>query len=98
MPNQFFSNALSISIYFILFEKSEKSWNKIAAPQIRRYKDALSSVPHCDENPIYVFSEKELRGLIPNFHIHGSVSDLYIPRIGPHIFMQQNRQTDFGNI
>jgi hypothetical protein len=25
-----------------------------------------------------------LRGLSPNFHIHMSVSDLYIPRIGPH--------------
>jgi hypothetical protein len=25
------------------------------------------------------------RGLSPNFHIHVSVSDLYIPRIGPHI-------------
>ncbi len=37
-----------------------------------------------------------LRGLSPNFHIHVSVSDLYIPRIGPHIFLQQNRQTDRG--
>ncbi len=27
----------------------------------------------------------ELRGLSPNFHIHVSVSHLYIPRIGPHI-------------
>jgi hypothetical protein len=27
-----------------------------------------------------------------------SVSDLYVPRIGPHIFLQQNRQTDRGNI
>ncbi len=26
-----------------------------------------------------------LRGLSPSFHIHVSVSDLYIPRIGPHI-------------
>jgi hypothetical protein len=34
---------------------------------------------------------------IPNFHIHVSVSDLHIPRIGPHIFLQQNRQTDPGN-
>jgi hypothetical protein len=34
---------------------------------------------HFDENPIYVFTEKELRGLSPNFHIHVSVSDLYIP-------------------
>ncbi len=37
---------------------------------------------HCNKNPIYVFREKELRGLSPNFHIHVSVSDLYIPRIG----------------
>jgi hypothetical protein len=41
----------------------------------------------------------------PNFHIHVSVGDLYIPRIGPHIWLQQNgsvyfenRQTDPGNI
>jgi hypothetical protein len=40
---------------------------------------------HCYENPIYVFLFWELRGLSPNFHIHVSVSDLYIPRIGPHI-------------
>jgi hypothetical protein len=25
------------------------------------------------------------------------VSDLYIPRIAPHIFLQQNRQTDPGD-
>jgi hypothetical protein len=53
---------------------------------------------HCNENPIYVFTEKEWCGLNPNFHIHVSVNDLYIPRIGPHIFLQQNRQTDCGNI
>jgi hypothetical protein len=34
-----------------------------------------------------IFPEKELRSLSPNFHIHVSVSDLYIPRIGPHIFL-----------
>jgi hypothetical protein len=44
--------------------------------------------PQCNENPIYVFLEKELRGLSPNFHIHVSVSDLYIPKIGPHIFVE----------
>ncbi len=44
------------------------------------------------------FPEKELCGLSPNFHIHVSVSDLYFPRIDPHIFLQQNRQTDSGNI
>jgi hypothetical protein len=33
---------------------------------------------HCNENPIYVFLFWELRGLSPNFHIHVSVSDLYV--------------------
>ena len=50
------------------------------------------------ENLKQVIPEKELGGLSPNFHIHVSVSDFYIPGIGPHIFLQQNRQTDHGNI
>ncbi len=52
---------------------------------------------HRNENPIYVFLFWESRGLSPNFHIHVSVSDLYIPRFGPHIFLQQNRRIDLGN-
>jgi hypothetical protein len=32
------------------------------------------------------------------FPLHVSVSDLYIPRISPHISLQQNRQTDPRNI
>jgi hypothetical protein len=35
---------------------------------------------HCIENWKQIFPEKELCGLSPNFHIHVSVSDLYIPR------------------
>jgi hypothetical protein len=35
--------------------------------------------PHCNENPIYVFPEKELRGISPNFHIHLSVSEGFYP-------------------
>ncbi len=56
----------------------------------------LSPTVHCNESLIYVFPGKELRGQSPKFHIHVSVSDLYIPRIGPQIFLQQNRQTDCG--
>jgi hypothetical protein len=41
----------------------------------------IFSLLHCNENPIYVFPEKDLRGLSPNFHIRVSVSYLYIPRI-----------------
>jgi hypothetical protein len=55
-------------------------------------------ITHCTENRTYVFPEKELHGLSPNFYIHVSVSELYNPRIGPHIWLKQNRQTDPGNI
>ncbi len=34
---------------------------------------------------------EELCSLSPKFHIHVSVSDLYIPTFGPPIFLQQNR-------
>ncbi len=43
---------------------------------------------HCKEIWIYAFPEKELRGLSSYFLIHVSVHDLYIPTIGPHIFLQ----------
>ncbi len=33
------------------------------------------------ENLKQIFPEKEYRDLSPNFHIHVSVSELYIPRI-----------------
>ncbi len=53
---------------------------------------------HCPENPIYIYPEMKLRGLIPIFYIHASVSNLYIPRISLPIWLQQNRQTDPANI
>jgi hypothetical protein len=69
--------------------------NKIIEPLFLKLSFFLPT--YCKENPIYVFLFWELRGLSPNFHIHVPVSDLYIPRIG-HISLQQNRQTDPGNI
>ncbi len=42
-------------------------------------------IMHCNGNSVYIFLFWEWRGLSPNFYIHVSVSDLYIPRIGPHI-------------
>jgi hypothetical protein len=41
---------------------------------------------HCNGNPIYVFLFWEMGGLSSDFHIHLSVSDLYRPRIGLHVF------------
>jgi hypothetical protein len=45
-----------------------------------------------------MYFQKRNRGLSPNLHIHVSVSELYILRIGPNIFLLQNRQTDRGNV
>jgi hypothetical protein len=63
----------------------------IHRPEIQSYMLYNETRPymlyiHCNENPLYVFLFWELRGFSLNFHIHVSVSDLYIPRIGPHIF------------
>ncbi len=37
----------------------------------------------------HLFSEKEYRGLSPNFHIYASVSDLHIPTIGLPILLEE---------
>jgi hypothetical protein len=37
-------------------------------------------------------------GLSPNFHIHLSVTDLYIPRIGLPILLEPKKQTDPGSM
>jgi hypothetical protein len=50
------------------------------------------------ENSKQIFPEKELRGHRPNFHIHVSVSDLFIPTIDLPILLQKNMWTDPGNI
>jgi hypothetical protein len=41
------------------------------------------------ENSKQIFPEKGLRGHNPNFHIHVSVSDLYIPTIDLPILLQE---------
>ncbi len=46
---------------------------------------SVSTVAHCNGNSVYIFLFWELRGLSPHFHIHVSLSDLYIPRISLHI-------------
>ncbi len=53
---------------------------------------------HNTENSKQVFPENELRVLSPYFHIHVSVSNWYIPRIGLPVLLQENMRTDPGNI
>ncbi len=45
-------------------------------------------------NSKQIIPEKELRGLSPSFHVHVSVSDLYIPTIGLPILLQENMWTE----
>ncbi len=47
----------------------------------------------------YEFPKMKMCGLVPNSYIFNvSVSALYIPRISLPIWLQQDRQTDPGNI
>jgi hypothetical protein len=41
------------------------------------------------ENLKQIFPEKEYRGLSPNFHIHVSVSELYIPTMGRPVLLEE---------
>ncbi len=53
--------------------------NRAIEPEENRLKSQDSLQRHNTENSKQIFPEKELRGLSPDFHIHVSVSDLYIP-------------------
>ncbi len=41
------------------------------------------------ENLKQIFTEKEYRGLSPNFHIHASVNELYIPTMGLPFLLEE---------
>ncbi len=45
-----------------------------------------------------ILPEKELRDHSPNFHIHVSVCDLYIPTINLPVLLQENMWANPGNI
>jgi hypothetical protein len=72
IPAEFRRNSAKKMFYFVFRE-------------IARYPFRGHPASHCNGNSVYIFLFWELRGLSPNFHIHVSVSDLYIPRIGPRI-------------
>jgi hypothetical protein len=51
-------------------------------------ENAITRQRHNNENSKQIFLEKEMRGASPNFHIHVSVSNLYIP--GLPFLLQEN--------
>ncbi len=70
--------------------KPYQKWSRRRA--VKLYSDTVPTYLylHCTENPIYVFPEMKLRGLVHNSYIHLSVRVIYIPRIGTPIWLQQN--------
>ncbi len=64
-------------------------------PEIFR---SISSRMHCKEDSNMYSQKSDCAALFPIFHIHTSVSDFYISRIGPPILLQPNRQTNRGNV
>jgi hypothetical protein len=49
---------------------------------------------HCTENAKHIFPEIKLHGLVPNFHTHVFVDDLYLSRDRSTYFATANRWTD----
>ena len=56
----------------------------------------LSGYVHCNENPIYSFPEKELRGLGPNFHISQDRST-YFPADRLWEYISRSQTHECGN-
>jgi hypothetical protein len=66
-------------LYWILTGPSFAVYST-TSPALRRQNTEISK---------QIFPEKEYRGLSPNFHIHASVSDLYIPTIDLPILLEE---------
>jgi hypothetical protein len=67
-----------------------------AAPALYQKSDLY--IPRNESALASLFPKQNYNVLSPNFHIHVSVSNLYVPSIGLPIWLQQNRQTDPVNI
>ncbi len=72
-----FTYIVSPNVHFLSEEKQRERISPLPAqsdvkqPLIHLEQRGCRPV-HCNENPIFVFPEKELRDLSPNFHIHSS--------------------------
>ncbi len=72
--------------------KKTSSKNLVTLPRPKSYTRRISTCTLQRQNTEIskqIFPGKEYRGLSPNFHIPGSVSDLYIPMIGLPILLEE---------
>jgi hypothetical protein len=75
------SSPCRISGSFAVFHQS--------ANHVRGHLSELTLQKQNAENLKQIFPEKEYRGLSPNFHIHVSVSELYIPTMGLPFLLEE---------
>jgi hypothetical protein len=95
----FLSLYLSPSPFSLLMELEGVGGFTDSVPCEWRYTTESTLQRTNTENWKQIFPKKELRGHSPNFHIHVSLSDLYIPVIDLPIYSAAgNMWTDPGNI
>jgi hypothetical protein len=89
LDKMFLSVSLCLAL-FLLKTKKANNLHRLMHCLVLTIMKKKYAILHCKEISTYGFPEKELRSLSPNFHIHVTVSDLYISTV--------NRQIDHGNI
>ncbi len=77
---------LMLRCLFFSFTQSRLCVEVLRRELLLHLADLQPASRHCKENPIFVFLFWEQHSLSPNFHIHVSVSDLYIIPGLVHIF------------
>ncbi len=83
--NVYLDGVYIIITYILVVKAIETTPPLLASVLLKEFKPVVYTATAI---PFFLFWE--LRGISPNFHIHVSVSDLYIPRIGPHISSSRN--------
>jgi hypothetical protein len=72
--------AIFRKVYFFIFQNTESSFRNLILFESKNFIAVVNALQRQNtEISKQIFPEKEYRGLSPNFHIHASVSDLYIP-------------------
>ncbi len=62
------------------FPSSHKLYGRYALRVTIKKQASLQHREHCTKNPIYVFPEMKLHGLVPSSYNNVPVSNLYIPQ------------------
>jgi hypothetical protein len=83
----------------LAYIKLSKNVRKVSAPKMSMQTRYMFPVGfcfgrralqrHCTKKSKQIFPEMKLCGLVPNFHIHVSLSDLYIPTIDLPILLRK---------